>query len=191
MRKHNGKTHLNSEHILYLIFHMCQYSSVFFGNSTKIKYEKVCISPNNISNGYKIIKLITRFWEARREPDSKKREWFCMQCRNIFRNVRSFPDAGSLFHPSKKPGPFLRPGLNIFSIKNRSFLPPKNSPMPEERETLRQRAHGCRTTEHPPRHPFLRQRAQHQRAAAAQSEGKEETRTRARRPDGRRKAMAP
>ena len=55
MRKHNGKTHLNSEHILYLIFHMCQYSSVFFGNSTKIKYEKVCISPNNISNGYKII----------------------------------------------------------------------------------------------------------------------------------------
>ena len=23
---------------------MCQYSSVFFGNSTKIKYEKVCIS---------------------------------------------------------------------------------------------------------------------------------------------------
>ena len=35
--------HLNSEHILYLIFHMCQYSSVFFGNSTKIKYEKVCI----------------------------------------------------------------------------------------------------------------------------------------------------
>ena len=56
MRKHNGKTHLNSEHILYLIFHMCQYSSVFFGNSTKIKYEKVCISPNNISNGYKIIK---------------------------------------------------------------------------------------------------------------------------------------
>ena len=100
MRKHNGKTHLNSEHILYLIFHMCQYSSVFFGNSTKIKYEKVCISPNNISNGYKIIKLITRFWEARREPDSKKREWFCMQCRNIFRNVRSFPDAGSLFHPS-------------------------------------------------------------------------------------------
>ena len=56
-----AKTHLNSEHILYLIFHMCQYSSVFFGNSTKIKYEKVCISPNNISNGYKIIKLITRF----------------------------------------------------------------------------------------------------------------------------------
>ena len=55
MRKHNGKTHLNSEHILYLIFHMCQYSSVFFGNSTKTKYEKVCISPNNISNGYKII----------------------------------------------------------------------------------------------------------------------------------------
>ena len=81
MRKHNGKTHLNSEHILYLIFHMCQYSSVFFGNSTKTKYEKVCISPNNISNGYKIIKLITRFWEARREPDSKKREWFCMQCK--------------------------------------------------------------------------------------------------------------
>lgn len=109
MRKHNGKTHLNSEHILYLIFHMCQYSSVFFGNSTKIKYEKVCISPNNISNGYKIIKLITRFWEARREPDSKKREWFCMQCRNIFRNVRSFPDAGSLFHPSKKPGHFYGP----------------------------------------------------------------------------------
>ena len=37
MRKHNGKTHLNSEHILYLIFHMCQYSSVFFGNSFVIE----------------------------------------------------------------------------------------------------------------------------------------------------------
>ena len=71
MRKHNGKTHLNSEHILYLIFHMCQYSSVFFGNSTKIKYEKVCISPNNISNGYKTYHPLlgstprTRFQETR------------------------------------------------------------------------------------------------------------------------------
>lgn len=127
MRKHNGKTHLNSEHILYLIFHMCQYSSVFFGNSTKIKYEKVCISPNNISNGYKIIKLITRFWEARREPDSKKREWFCMQCRNIFRNVRSFPDAGSLFHPSKKPGRFTA-RLKYFQHQKSVVPPPQKQP---------------------------------------------------------------
>ena len=108
---------------------MCQYSSVFFGNSTKIKYEKVCISPNNISNGYKIIKLITRFWEARREPDSKKREWFCMQCRNIFRNVRSFPDAGSLFHPSKKPGRKTA-RLKYFQHQKSVVPPPKNSPMP-------------------------------------------------------------